>query len=145
VSTIESEVRKTDAAIEKYLLAFEGGTLSETQLGPRVQALGAKMADLRRRREDLIAEGTPTAVQAPTDAELARLRGHVPEQIISGAVAAKKVLLQSLVDRVVVDGRDTITPWFRVPAQPAGDGDGAKVRALATMAGERRFEPRICA
>jgi hypothetical protein len=39
---VEAELRRTEEAIQRYLLAFEAGTLADTDLGPRVQALTVK-------------------------------------------------------------------------------------------------------
>jgi hypothetical protein len=37
-AAIDTELRKTAEAIDRYLLAFEAGTLADTQCGERVQA-----------------------------------------------------------------------------------------------------------
>ena len=46
LAAIRTEIDQAEAAIERYLGAFEAGTLPEAQCGKRVQALGAKLADL---------------------------------------------------------------------------------------------------
>jgi site-specific DNA recombinase len=50
---IRSEIDQAEAAIERYLAAFEAGTLPEAQCGKRLQALGAKIAELQARELEL--------------------------------------------------------------------------------------------
>ncbi len=50
LAKVEAELRKTEGAVERYLLAFESGTLPEAQCGERVRRLGATAAELRFRR-----------------------------------------------------------------------------------------------
>jgi site-specific DNA recombinase len=51
----DTEATKAEEAIERYLGAFEAGTLSEAQCGARLAKLGTKITDLRSRREELLA------------------------------------------------------------------------------------------
>ena len=37
---VDTDIAKTEQAIERYLLAFEAGTMPETQCGPRIRDLG---------------------------------------------------------------------------------------------------------
>lgn len=50
LATVVGELARIEAAIERYLSAFERGTLAETTCGERVRALGARAAELRGRR-----------------------------------------------------------------------------------------------
>ncbi|MHB1518921.1 MAG: hypothetical protein ACYCVN_07195 [Acidimicrobiales bacterium] len=51
----DTAITKAEDAIERYLGAFEAGTLSEAQCSARLAKLGAKITDLRSRREELLA------------------------------------------------------------------------------------------
>jgi hypothetical protein len=51
--TIAVQLDQAEAAIERYLGAFEAGTLPEAQCGKRLQALGAKLADLQAHELEL--------------------------------------------------------------------------------------------
>ena len=42
--------RSTGTTAERYLSAFESGTLTEAQCGKRLEGLAAKVRDLRQRR-----------------------------------------------------------------------------------------------
>jgi site-specific DNA recombinase len=145
LAAVEAEVRKAEDAIERYLTAFESGTLSAAQLGTRVQALGVKVAELRMSRQKLADEVSETEVGAPSEEALARVCASIREVVASGPPRMQKALLQALVHEVRVEGRQAVTPWFRVPTEGTTDVPAAKVRPLATLAGERGFEPRIWA
>ncbi len=126
---IDAASTKAEDAIERYLGAFEAGTLSESQCGTRLQKLGAKVADLRARREELLAAIEQASATAPDADELAALRDRIANALTNGSVPARKALLQSLVHEIRVDSRDRVVPWFRVPG-----GAEPKVRALGGWA-----------
>jgi hypothetical protein len=73
---------QAEAAIERYLGAFEAGTLPEAQCGKRVQALGAKVADLQAREVELQQALAASATQEPpTPADLAELASQLRQVI----------------------------------------------------------------
>jgi len=133
LAVVDAGITKAEDAIERYLSAFEAGTLSEAQCGKRLEGLAAKVRDLRARREELVAAMEHASARAPDAGEIAAMRHHIAQALTEGAVPARKALLQALVHEIRVEGRDRVVPWFRVPggAQP-------KVRALARSA---RREP----
>src|SRR6266496_5164951 len=53
LSAVTTEIARAEAAIERYLDAFEAGSLPEDQCGQRVQRLGGKIAELRVRHDEL--------------------------------------------------------------------------------------------
>ena len=126
---VDAEAAKAEDAIERHLGAFEAGTLSESQCGTRLQKLGAKVADLRARREELVAAMEQASATAPDADELAALRDRIAAALTNGSVPARKALLQSFVHEIRVDGRDRVVPWFRAPV-----GAEPKVRALGGWA-----------
>ena len=69
---IHAGITKAEDSIERYLSAFEAGTLSDTQCGQRIEGLAAKVTDLRTRRDELLAAidqeaaGRPTLTNWPT-------------------------------------------------------------------------------
>ena len=50
---IAGQIRATEAAIDRYLTAFENGTLDETVCGHRIRDLTTKLDQLTRRRTEL--------------------------------------------------------------------------------------------
>jgi len=70
LAAVEAELDKTNAAIDRYLTAFENGSLDETTCGHRVQTHASKATQLRARRaelHDLLAD-PPPAPTPPTSA-----------------------------------------------------------------------------
>ncbi len=144
--TVETELTKTEDAIERYLLAFEAGTLPEAQCGQRIRALGAKAAELRARREDL--KDLIRASDAPelSQGTLENLRDRMAETIKNGKAVAKKGMLQNLVAEVRVEGRHAIRPRFRIPlglpmANPGSLTEEQKVRTPSGSVPPAGFEP----
>src|SRR6266508_2387613 len=129
---IRSEIDQAEAAIERYLGAFEAGTLPEAQCGKRLQALGAKIAELQARELELQQALAASATQElPTPADLAELVSQLRQVVEHAPVTAKKALAQQLVHEIHVSSRDDIRPIFRIPTrQEPSPGEGEKVRKL---------------
>ena len=115
LAVTETELAQTEQAIERYLLAFEAGSLPEAPCGERVRTLGAKIAELRDRRAKLAGAIDGADLRPPTQQQITNTRQHVLAAIDNGTDRDRKTLLQALVHEVRVDSRDHITPTFRVP------------------------------
>jgi site-specific DNA recombinase len=129
--SLELELAKTEGAIDRYLRAFEAGSLPEEACGSRVKALSEQVASLRRRRDEMDDE-PDVALTAPSAAELAELGARVRHAVDSGSPAVVKELLGALVHEVRVESRHAIRPVFRIPQ--VTDEQGA-VRALSRSVG----------
>jgi len=134
---VEAELRRTEEAIERYLLAFEAGTLSGIHLAPRLQTLAAKTTELQHRQAELTTAIEGTSARPPSEAVLVQLREPITEAITHGPMPAKKALVQALVHEIRVEGRDAIIPTFRVPAAEPDQ----KVRTMAGLVGLAGLEP----
>jgi site-specific DNA recombinase len=131
----ERQVAKAEEAIERYLLAFEAGTLPESQCGERVRSLGKKVAELRMRKEELFTAIQDCPQASIRDVDLEALRVDIAELLDDdGDVATRKAALQVLVQEIRVDSREAITPYFRVPLH-------APVRTLTRREREKGLEP----
>jgi len=146
LGVVDAELAKAEEAIERYFLAFEAGTLSETTCGQRVQTLGGKIATLQARQGELVslleAEREPTVTQVHLD----ELRHHVIDTIEHGDPEAQKGLLQALVARIEVESRTSVRPCFRVPLDGGGltepnPSDIGKVRPPSGSAPQAGLEP----
>jgi site-specific DNA recombinase len=129
LAVVDAGITKAEDAIERYLSAFEAGTLSEAQCGKRLEQLATKVRDLRERREELAVAVQHASATAPDAEGIAEMRRHIEKAVTDGAVPVRKALLQALVHEIRVEGRDRVVPWFRVPG-----GAGPKVRPLARSA-----------
>ncbi len=143
LAAVRTEIDQAEAAIERYLGAFEAGTLPEAQCGKRLEALGATIAELQARELELQQALAASATQElPTPADLAEVASQVRQVIEHAPVAAKKTLAQQLVHEIHVTSRDDIRPIFRVPTRnEPSPGDGEKVRKLVGSVGPAGLEP----
>jgi len=71
LGAVETDIAKAEASIDRYLTAFENGTMPEATCAPHVEALSRKAGELRGRRDGLalLIDETPTATK-PTRAHL---------------------------------------------------------------------------
>ncbi|MDA8312488.1 MAG: hypothetical protein M0Z46_18145 [Actinomycetota bacterium] len=129
LAVVDAGITKAEDAIEGYLSAFEGGTLSDSQCAKRPEGLATKVRDLRERREELVVAVQQASATEPHAEVIAEMRHHIEKAVTNGAVPVRKALLQALVHEIRVEGRDRVVPWFRVPG-----GADPKVRALARLA-----------
>jgi site-specific DNA recombinase len=90
-------ITKAEDAIERYLSAFEAGTLSEAQCGKRLESLAAKVRDRRERREELLVAVQQASASAPDAEVIAEMRHHIEQALTDGAVPARTALLKALV------------------------------------------------
>jgi site-specific DNA recombinase len=140
LSAVNAELAKVEAAIDRYLRAFETGAMPETVCGERVKELANRATALRARRQDVADQMDDSDLTAPTPEDLRVLRERVAAAIAAGGTAPVKVLLQALIHEVRVDSRDAIHPVFRVPMGGVHHEDGA-VRAPSRLVGARGLEP----
>jgi site-specific DNA recombinase len=131
LNIVDADIAKTDQAIERYLLAFEAGTLPDTQCGPRIRDLGAKLVDLQDRRTQLQELLDSPQPAAPTAEQLAQARQHIRDAIDNGDEKHRKHLLQAVIAKIRVESREHITPVYRVPHAQQVD----TVRAPETLVG----------
>jgi site-specific DNA recombinase len=54
LAATEAQLRETTAAIDRYLRAFEAGTMAETVCGPRVAELYERRSELIRCHQELV-------------------------------------------------------------------------------------------
>ncbi len=137
LSVVDAELAKTEAAIERYLLAFEAGSLPEAVCGERVRNLGTKAGELLARRIELEYEVLDAETPTITRRELAKGRRHVADTIASGAPEAKKALLQALVAEIRVESRKAVRPFFRVPIDATAASGYAAARICAEAEHDR--------
>jgi DNA-binding transcriptional MerR regulator len=119
---------QAEAAIERYLGAFEAGTLPEAQCGKRVQALGAKVADLQAREVELQQALAASATQElPAPADLAELASQL-RQVIEHApsrprrASRSNSSMRSTSPAATTSGRSSASPPARNLLLGTGEG-----------------------
>ncbi|MFE3254590.1 recombinase zinc beta ribbon domain-containing protein [Nocardia sp. NPDC059091] len=114
LATISAELAKAQQAIDRYLNAFENGTLDPELLAGRLGELRTKTTQLATRRDQLTAAlaSEPTA---PGPATLDVIADHIANIITTGTCTQAKALIEALVAQVAITGPDRLVPTFRIP------------------------------
>ncbi|MET7420502.1 recombinase family protein [Dactylosporangium sp. NPDC005555] len=133
LDTVQADIIAKSGAIERYLTAFEAGTLDDTIAGERIKALKQEIVALSSRRDEItdLIEDEPTMPEPDT---LEGIRAELRHAIAEGASAERKALIERLIAEIKVTADYRIIPVFRVPL-------GAPVRALPHMVGRAGLEP----
>ncbi len=153
LAAAEHELGRTSAATDRYLAAFENGTLDPEDLAPRLAQLKARSAQLRARRDELAAQ-IAAAPTAPPAATLLQIAEHIDDIIRSGTQNQRKTLIETLIAQIKITGPDRIVPVFRIP-NPAHPNQGSRpqppdernsqardtVRAMTNLVELRGLEP----
>lgn len=141
-TAVRSELASAEASIERYLRAFEAGTMPESVCGPRLSDLAATVARLRHRESELT-ELFESPHEGPTEEEIIAMRTQIRQAFANGNPATKKNLVQNLVAEVRITGPRRIQPVFRVPTSMNADLSASeeKVRAMSGVAHPAGFEP----
>ncbi len=155
LATAERELGRTSAAIDRYLAAFENGTLEPEDLAGRLAQLKARSRQLRARRDEL-ADQLACEPAAPPPATLRQVAGHIDQVISSGSDKQRKALVEALIARIKITGPGRIVPVFRIPQPSSADpAEGSAVpaathgantvdavRAMTNLVGRLGLEPR---
>jgi site-specific DNA recombinase len=128
---IEAEEKKTEAAIDRYLAAFEDGSMSSAQCGPRLEQLSDRLRKLQLRRVEIIdlEEQQP---ERPDDERISNLQGRLDLALKRGEAHTVKAVLKDLIASIEVEDGRLVRPHFRIP--------GA-VRTHSRLAAPTGFEP----
>ncbi len=152
LAALERDITKNEDAIDRYLTAFENGTMDEETCSPRVQKLATKLTEQRARRDELgLLVDEATAPEMPDTTVLETLRADIEAAADTGSVEALRRVMQTFVHRVDITGRETAQPTFVIPGNAAVtsqcDEPSArmtterKVRTLAGSVPSAGFEP----
>jgi site-specific DNA recombinase len=152
LAAVTRELKDTSAAIDRYLIAFEKGTLDDedTHVRDRLAALKIQSKQLRARKAQLELD-LDRPPQTLTPADQTKIRDRIREIITSGVPNARKAMCEAPIQEIAIIADDTIRPIFKIPIAsndeglaldgPAPSGTEHAVRALPTMVGDTGFEP----
>jgi len=119
LATITTKINTTEAAIDRYLTAFENGTLDERACGHRIRDLAVKLDQLNARREELT-QLTGHAPAPPDPAAIEHLRQHLADVLTHGTPGQRKAIIETHIAEIKIDGT-RLVPIFMIPT---GNGDG---------------------
>lgn len=113
LDSLTGRTAATQATIDRYLTAFENGTLDEAVCGRRVADLTAQLDQLNHRRTELTeAVALP---QEPGQAEIERIHRHLADILHSGTLGQRKAVMETHIAEIRIDG-DRLIPIYRIPA-----------------------------
>jgi site-specific DNA recombinase len=121
LAAVEAELIKSGQAIDRYLAAFQHGTMDENLVADRLTQLRTKTTQLRARRDELTLtlDDEPTT---PEPATLTEIANHITEIITSGTHNQTRALVEALVVKVTITGADRLIPVFRIPQPDRHNG-----------------------
>jgi site-specific DNA recombinase len=111
----ESQLRETSAAIDRYLRAFEAGSMSDTLCAPRLVELSERRTELTARRNELAGQIRASTPQLPSAAQLRVTSEQLRRAMNNGSPDVVKQVIDELVDRVDISHDKQALPYFRVP------------------------------
>jgi site-specific DNA recombinase len=114
LASVRAALVERRAAIDRYLRAFEARRLPEATCADRLAELDREVQGLEARAAALAAECDTTPTMA-TDHLLAGVRGSIERAVGEGAPEQLKQLLDAVVDRILVESRACIQPFFVAP------------------------------
>lgn len=109
LQAVDTEPRKTEDTIERYLLAFETGTLTDVQCGERLESLSSRAAELRSRKDAVLDMQDGRTICQPSDNALTALRQRIADEVRCGDTMRKKAPVQALVHELRVEGNTSST------------------------------------
>jgi site-specific DNA recombinase len=121
LATVDTELTQTDRAIDRYLTAFERGTLDEETIGERLAKLRTQQKQLRNRHTELTDQIAREPV-TPAPADLDTIAVNITIVIKTGTNQQRKALIEALIAEVKISEPDRLIPVFRIP-QPDPDDD----------------------
>jgi site-specific DNA recombinase len=130
LATVRAQITNTDQASDRYLTAFENGTMDEELVADRLTALRARLKELRARRDDLTTD-LDDGPAAPDAAALAEVADHIGDVIAEGSHNQTKALIEALVAKVTITGPNRLVPFFRIP-QPRNANEAASALPAET-------------
>jgi site-specific DNA recombinase len=151
LTATDAELAKTEAAVERYMHAFEAGTLTADIFAERVRELGTKAKLLRARQAELAEVAADASAPLPSLDEVETLRDQLQAVALSGPGTVRKAVAQAFVHSLTVEARDKILPKFEIRRGlvigDTGENDehpsqGRGVRAMTPTVGRRGLEPR---
>lgn len=106
--------RPHPTATDRYLLAFERGTLTEDLVAGRLATLATTRQQLTTRPDELT-QAIADEPSAPDPALLNEVTEYLTEIISTGTSNQRKALVEALVGHVIITGSDRLVPVFRIP------------------------------
>ena len=110
---ILTQIKQNKAAIARYHLAFENGTMDDTTAGDRLKVLRGEIAQLTA-RADKLSDTMGNEPAPPPPGTIERLQTFLADTLASGTPAEHKAAIEALVAEIRITDEGVI-PVFRIP------------------------------
>ena len=131
--TVVRELGKLAETRDRYLAAFERGTLPEDACATRLRALEDQAAQLQGRHTDLV-DALAAAEPAPLDnGAISALHTLLIEGLPDAGPSERKHIVGQLIETIEVRGRDWIKPTLRVPTVRILDGEVGQFQKVESV------------
>jgi site-specific DNA recombinase len=138
---IEKDLAQVRSSLDRYLAAFEAGTMEAASVSARVLDLQEREEILTAQRAALRVVIDAPAPVIPSAEEVAGRADWIEQQLLTQTGPTLKALLRTLIDHVDIGADLTVVPYLRVPNlgaarldQVALDEDDVKpASAVATV------------
>ena len=130
LTAVARDLKQANASVDRYLTAFEKGTLDDDDdnVRRRMTALKERTKQLRARKAQLEFE-LDRPPQAPTPGDLAKIRNQIKDILRCGTPNARKALFEGLIHEIEVLSDGSVRPHFRIPL--AGEDEGLALQGPA--------------
>jgi site-specific DNA recombinase len=134
-ASTETQLRETVTTLDRYLRAFEAGTMPADLCAPRVAELSARRDELTAHRDELAARLRATVPELPSRELIAEIRVEIERVVSHASPDVVKQLFAELIDRVEISPDNHAYPYFRVPdaKKPGPIGTRASCRTPVRM------------
>ncbi|MCZ2809796.1 MAG: recombinase family protein [Candidatus Bathyarchaeota archaeon] len=112
----EKQIRHKKELINRYLGAFESGTLDQTLCGQRLRNIAEELKLLEQQMTQVKEDVTQNKYQPITFEDVWKAVSKL-EEVISGArVSEKRTLLRKVIKTIKVHSPNRIQPYYQIPA-----------------------------
>ncbi len=138
----DTQIRDTTAALDRYLRAFEAGTMPDSVCAPRVEELSSRRQELVDYRDKLAAHLAATTVPTLDRDQLRAVADIIRAVLANGSPAVVKDLLDALIHSVEINAEREAVPYFRVltPERLTPEPDPARAQGTAVRMGLHQVE-----
>lgn len=139
---VTGQIKTAEAAIDRYLTAFENETLDERTCSSRVRDLSAKLDQLKIRRAEL-AELINAQPEPPNAQAIEQLRRELGQVLAHGTPGQRKAVIEEHVAEIKIQG-SLLIPIFNIPTNGEGSADTSAdptFRTSVRVVGRAGLEP----
>ena len=128
VAALRHEQAGAKRSMDRYLAAFEAGTMKPATCQERLDNLQARLDILIAEEQSLLVQ--EEADTPPTPELVAEWAKTLDVALYSGTAQQRKALIRKLVKELRVMSRDEIVPTYRVPALVRAPGDQVELPGI---------------